>query len=52
MIKHSVKQCRAVLKAIKKQIEKAYITEDKVIRHHYLEDALTLIDQLEREPNE
>jgi predicted Ser/Thr protein kinase len=49
-VKHTHEQCQMCVKAIRKLVEKAYVVEDKVIRHHQLESALQLCDQLLREP--
>jgi hypothetical protein len=48
-IKHTHEQCQMCIKAIRKLVEKSYVVEDKTIRHHHLESALQLCDQLLRE---
>ncbi len=49
-VKHTHGQCQSCIKAIRKLVEKGYQIEDKKIRHHHLESALQLCDQLLREP--
>jgi hypothetical protein len=49
-VKHTHEQCQMCVKAIRDLVEKAYVIEDKKIRHHHLENTLQLCDQLLREP--